>query len=445
MQTPPAMIPLGNTEKALEAFLPEEPASRPAPMWVRTDVLSVPTAPTPVVPAAESPAPSPAPSAASAASAASASSVPSPPVESLASWARGVCSAYAWTAARFALTRAQRLHPLDGVIALLALLVVVTNAAPWLSSTASAPTREEATPLSDLLSSPLDPPKVTRPPVDVGMLSQPLVEPAVAVAGSEPVAARREPASVAPPAATQPRAPRPAPPVATARPDVSASAARTAAALRVPGVGPVPTPARAAAPVDGNDRRDPDRNDAEEGPVPAGLSAPSATSAAGPAGAEAGTAGTAPPVAGTGPPAAGSPVAPAGSPLTPARPAAVSAAPAPAARPALVDVDRTAVRGALADYRQAFNTLDVGAAQSVWPTVNARTLDRAFERLDEQELSFDDCRIDVAGERATAICTGSARYVARVGNRSPRVEPRRWDFSLRKAGEAWLIAQVDVR
>jgi len=44
-----------------------------------------------------------------------------------------------------------------------------------------------------------------------------------------------------------------------------------------------------------------------------------------------------------------------------------------------------------------------------------------------------------AGDAAMATCHGSARYVPKVGSREPRVEPRVWNFTLRKLGSDWTI------
>jgi hypothetical protein len=114
--------------------------------------------------------------------------------------------------------------------------------------------------------------------------------------------------------------------------------------------------------------------------------------------------------------------------------------------PARADVESGAIRDVLGRYRTAFNALDSKAAQQVWPSVDQRTLDRAFGQLQEQNVSFDRCTIDVKGVLASARCSGTARFVPRVGNRSPQVESRQWSFSLRKAySGAWQIQEVQAR
>jgi hypothetical protein len=104
-----------------------------------------------------------------------------------------------------------------------------------------------------------------------------------------------------------------------------------------------------------------------------------------------------------------------------------------------------AVLGTLYRYQEAFSALDANAAQQVWPAVDVRALDRAFNQLDEQTFDLRSCDVDVLGERAEAVCTGTASYTPKVGNKAMRVEARRWRFALRRDGGEWLIQGVDVR
>jgi hypothetical protein len=133
------------------------------------------------------------------------------------------------------------------------------------------------------------------------------------------------------------------------------------------------------------------------------------------------------------------------SPAAP-RPAAPAAAPATAAIAPAGDVDNSAIRDVLGRYRSAFNALDARAAHQVWPTVNERTLDRAFGQLQQQNVSFDRCTIAVKGVMAEANCNGTTRFVPRIGSRSEQIESRQWNFSLRKAySGGWVIQEVEAR
>jgi hypothetical protein len=108
-------------------------------------------------------------------------------------------------------------------------------------------------------------------------------------------------------------------------------------------------------------------------------------------------------------------------------------------RPEAVVDDNLLVKQALQRYRTAYEGLDAQSAHAVWPAVNQAALARAFDGLESQSLTFDACDVRVRGESATATCEGSARYVPKIGNREPRIEPRVWNFSLHKAGGDWKI------
>jgi hypothetical protein len=126
-------------------------------------------------------------------------------------------------------------------------------------------------------------------------------------------------------------------------------------------------------------------------------------------------------------------------------------APAPAPPPAPVPVpvpvsptvappdDQVLVRQVLQRYRKAYEGLDARSAQAVWPAVNEAALARAFDGLQSQSLTFEACDVRLRGEAASANCHGSARYVPKIGSREPRVEPRVWNFTLRKAEGDWKI------
>ena len=108
-------------------------------------------------------------------------------------------------------------------------------------------------------------------------------------------------------------------------------------------------------------------------------------------------------------------------------------------------VEENAVKAVLERYRTAYSTLEAGAATSVWPSVDARALSRAFDQMDSQVLQFERCDIAVSGDRANASCSGDASYVPKVGNRNTRTTERHWNFELRRAGDRWVIAEVQMR
>jgi hypothetical protein len=230
------------------------------------------------------------------------------------------------------------------------------------------------------------------------------------------------PSSPAKPAATTTPAPReeppqlppgPGPAVVPAEPDVTSAA---------PTVTPAPATVTPTVP-------------------PVTPAAPPATTAAPPVTPRAATRVTPPPLRGT-------PVPPPARPEAPlsAEPRSAGAAPAPSTslRSPLIEAD-SAIRDVLGRYRTAFNVLDARAASDVWPTLDQRMLNRAFDQLAEQNVSFDQCAIDVRGVLAEARCTGTIRFVPKIGNQSAQVEPRRWNFTLRRAYTGWVIYKVEER
>jgi hypothetical protein len=122
-------------------------------------------------------------------------------------------------------------------------------------------------------------------------------------------------------------------------------------------------------------------------------------------------------------------------------PAAARTASPAAANPEPVAVidDTVLIQQVLQRYRAAYEELDAESAHSVWPAVNERALMRAFSELESQTLTFETCDVQFAGAAANATCRGTTRYVPKVGSRHPRVEARRWSFSLRKLESGWMI------
>jgi hypothetical protein len=131
---------------------------------------------------------------------------------------------------------------------------------------------------------------------------------------------------------------------------------------------------------------------------------------------------------------------PADVPAIPAPPPVMPPADAIAPSPATVTVnDEQLVGEALQKYRWAYEELSAASAHDIWPGVDQAALARAFDGLASQSLTFEDCAVEIEGLAATATCRGTTQYVPKVGSRVPRVEPRRWNFSLRKRGAGWQI------
>jgi hypothetical protein len=88
--------------------------------------------------------------------------------------------------------------------------------------------------------------------------------------------------------------------------------------------------------------------------------------------------------------------------------------------------------------------LNASAAHTIYPGVDERSLERAFESLDSQRVSLGRCSISMNGARAQATCQGSAMWTPKVGGGTQR-SARTWRFDLANANGAWTITRADAR
>ncbi|MGH9372703.1 MAG: hypothetical protein ACRD15_14345 [Vicinamibacterales bacterium] len=95
------------------------------------------------------------------------------------------------------------------------------------------------------------------------------------------------------------------------------------------------------------------------------------------------------------------------------------------------------------DYTRAYERMDVRAAKALWPSLDDRALQRAFEQLDAQQLRFPSCGVSITGQGANARCKGDATYRPKVGTRVLRLTERVWTFNLSRSDDGWQI--VDAR
>jgi hypothetical protein len=118
-------------------------------------------------------------------------------------------------------------------------------------------------------------------------------------------------------------------------------------------------------------------------------------------------------------------------PVLPSPQAPPPAAPSPAvSTPVRPQSDQRAIELVLDRYLDTFNSLDA----------------KDGSRTEDQRAAFEECAIEIQGDRAEASCSGTARYVPRVGNADPRIEGRQWTFGLRnKTDGGWVIDQVEAR
>lgn len=108
--------------------------------------------------------------------------------------------------------------------------------------------------------------------------------------------------------------------------------------------------------------------------------------------------------------------------------------------------DERLVSYVLQQYRRAYESLDVSAAQDIWPTVDARALGAAFRQLSSQRVTFESCGVSVSGSgaQATARCTGQAEFKPKVGGRRSYTASGEWVFDLQKENADWRIINANA-
>ena len=105
--------------------------------------------------------------------------------------------------------------------------------------------------------------------------------------------------------------------------------------------------------------------------------------------------------------------------------------------------DEERVLGVLNDYTRAYERLDVRAAKAIYPMVNDRKLQRAFEQLDGQQLRFASCNLSVTGQDANARCRGEATFRPKVGSRVLRDFD--WTINLARDKDTWQIVNANFQ
>ena len=108
------------------------------------------------------------------------------------------------------------------------------------------------------------------------------------------------------------------------------------------------------------------------------------------------------------------------------------------------DADEQRVRAVLAQFEAAYSSLNAAAARAVWPSVDERSLARAFASLESQRVSLGACAVRVMGAVARADCNGTTSWTPKIGG-GGRTEPRRWSFDLQSANGAWRIVRAEAR
>jgi hypothetical protein len=104
--------------------------------------------------------------------------------------------------------------------------------------------------------------------------------------------------------------------------------------------------------------------------------------------------------------------------------------------------DARQIESMLGRYKQAYGALDVSATSQIWPSVERRSLARAFATLKSQSVAFASCAVRIQGFTAVALCDGTVEFVRAVGSSDPRIERQQWTFTLRRRSGQWQIEDV---
>ena len=123
----------------------------------------------------------------------------------------------------------------------------------------------------------------------------------------------------------------------------------------------------------------------------------------------------------------------------------VASAPPPVTeRPAPAVSEEPKVRAVLAQFESAYSSLSAAAARAVWPSVDERSLARAFDSLESQQVSLGTCSISLNGASAFAECNGNTSWTPKIGG-GRRRESRLWQFDLASDNGAWYIVRATAR
>jgi serine/threonine-protein kinase len=105
-----------------------------------------------------------------------------------------------------------------------------------------------------------------------------------------------------------------------------------------------------------------------------------------------------------------------------------------------------AIARAINAYRDAYQTMDVGALLQIYPTFpGARDLQKRFDDLREVAMALGRPTIQqTSASTATATCTYSLTFTSKNG-RAETTKPQRAEFRLRADGEVWIIESLTFR
>jgi hypothetical protein len=138
--------------------------------------------------------------------------------------------------------------------------------------------------------------------------------------------------------------------------------------------------------------------------------------------------------------------APAAPPAVKSTEAAVTIPDDERGREALAQKEEEVVLALLQEYSRAYERMDVRATKALYPSVDDRSLRRAFGDLKGQQLHFASCGVAISssGAGANAWCRGDATFRPKVGSRV-YLPNREWTFSLGREGDGWQILKATMQ
>jgi hypothetical protein len=128
------------------------------------------------------------------------------------------------------------------------------------------------------------------------------------------------------------------------------------------------------------------------------------------------------------------------NPAGPGAPATGQTTGGPAATPArAVPTDDALIRQLFQRYATALEALSVKAVEDVYPSVNARTLQTAFNDYQSLQQTIAISRIDVSpnGQTATVVAAVTTAPVVKTGRAAPQT--RTVTYTVRKKAATWVI------
>ena len=106
-------------------------------------------------------------------------------------------------------------------------------------------------------------------------------------------------------------------------------------------------------------------------------------------------------------------------------------------------VERESIRRSLASYEAAYEALDAGALQAIWPSLAADQLtriERSFKGLSRIDIDMTGCAIDLGQARATATCQVTRNMKPKAG--AEQKVDRQERFELVKQSGSWVIDSI---